>query len=418
MDLNSLTHTHTHARSAYLTGSAPCAEQGCFDICGNGPPLGRGNKAACQVGHSYPPQWISHHAAEPAREALLLAGPLILISTTDLPTHVGRIQVYIYTHPANWIHINAYMPLHLSRPLLLISTTDHYINAYIPLLLSRPLILISTTDLPTHVGRLRRTRSTLAIHCVAPMSYPLAPIPYPPAPIFYRCGWETTCHPQGDPLCALTHLVCVVTVDIPYGLRILLHRVWITDSPTPLRRTVPQAAAGPGLGVKHASGAPVYMYIYTHPANWIHINAYIPLLLVECNRQILVCRAYLTGGGFHARSMQHSTVGYTIMSNVQYTYCVCMVILYIWDTIMILHDRCRRAGSTTRCARTARWGHPLPPPLCVARLSIPVSEPLQEYRHASLTKIQVGRKSKSISDQILDRPMHSTCTCSVTLAPS
>ena len=182
-----------------------------------------------------------------------------------------------------------------------------------------------------------------------------------------------------------------------------------------LARTV---AAGPGLGVKHASGAPVYMYIYTHPANWIHINAYIPLLLVECNRQILVCRAYLTGGGFHARSMQHSTVGYTIMSNVQYTYCVCMVILYIWDTIMILHDRCRRAGSTTRCARTARWGHPLPPPLCVARLSIPVSEPLQEYRHASLTKIQVGRKSKSISDQILDRPLHSTCTCSVTLAPS
>jgi hypothetical protein len=32
-------------------------------------------------------------------------------------------------------------------------------------IVSRPLILISTTDLPTHVGRLRCTRSTLAIHC-------------------------------------------------------------------------------------------------------------------------------------------------------------------------------------------------------------------------------------------------------------
>ena len=33
----------------------------------------------------------SHHAHEPAREALLLARPLILISTTDLPTQVGRL---------------------------------------------------------------------------------------------------------------------------------------------------------------------------------------------------------------------------------------------------------------------------------------------------------------------------------------
>ena len=31
-----------------------------------------------------------HHAREPAREALLFARPLILISTTDLPTQVGR----------------------------------------------------------------------------------------------------------------------------------------------------------------------------------------------------------------------------------------------------------------------------------------------------------------------------------------
>ena len=32
----------------------------------------------------------SHHAPEPAREALLLARPLLLVCTTDLPTQVGR----------------------------------------------------------------------------------------------------------------------------------------------------------------------------------------------------------------------------------------------------------------------------------------------------------------------------------------
>ena len=36
----------------------------------------------------------SHHAAEPAREALLLAGPLILISTTDLPHSGGPAQLH------------------------------------------------------------------------------------------------------------------------------------------------------------------------------------------------------------------------------------------------------------------------------------------------------------------------------------
>ena len=30
--------------------SGPHLPEGCFDICGNGPPLGHGNKAACQVG--------------------------------------------------------------------------------------------------------------------------------------------------------------------------------------------------------------------------------------------------------------------------------------------------------------------------------------------------------------------------------
>eukprot|EP01047_Picozoa_sp_COSAG01_P042541 COSAG01_NODE_3721_length_5764_cov_2.689673_5_plen_166_part_00 len=30
--------------------SGPNLPEGCFDICGNGPPLGHGNKAACQAG--------------------------------------------------------------------------------------------------------------------------------------------------------------------------------------------------------------------------------------------------------------------------------------------------------------------------------------------------------------------------------
>jgi hypothetical protein len=34
----------------------------------------------------------SHHAAEPAREAWIVSRPLLLISTTDLPTQVGRLS--------------------------------------------------------------------------------------------------------------------------------------------------------------------------------------------------------------------------------------------------------------------------------------------------------------------------------------
>ena len=49
----------------------------------------------------------SHHAHEPAREALLLSRPLILISTTDLPTHVGR-----HTCTRSTLAIHCAGPLH------------------------------------------------------------------------------------------------------------------------------------------------------------------------------------------------------------------------------------------------------------------------------------------------------------------
>jgi hypothetical protein len=55
-------------------------------LAGESPPPPVGSAAhSCIALHSG-----SHHAREPAREALLLARLLILISTTDLPTHVGR----------------------------------------------------------------------------------------------------------------------------------------------------------------------------------------------------------------------------------------------------------------------------------------------------------------------------------------
>ena len=72
--------------------SGPNLPEGCFDICGNGPPLGRGNKAACQAGGDKYEMRSDHSVWYPvqfAADGSILPFKATPSYTLDLPDQAG-----------------------------------------------------------------------------------------------------------------------------------------------------------------------------------------------------------------------------------------------------------------------------------------------------------------------------------------